>query len=96
MKIECILDYCLNSFEGAVLIDSWGEQGIFYNPDMILKRGVYIATIKSKDGENDKASNLNRENIFRINIGVGKPMFIDMFGTIPTRPAAGGIVSMLK
>ena len=89
-----ILQFYLENLEGTVLINSWGEKGIFYNPDNILKRGVYILTIKEKDGENDKSSNLNRENIYRINIGIQKNTFINMFGEIPKRPQKGGIVDM--
>jgi hypothetical protein len=38
---------------------NWGERGIFYNPDRVLKKGVYVLTIKEKDGENDSASRAN-------------------------------------
>ncbi len=34
-----ILKYCLDNLEGTVEINSWGERGIFYNPDGVLKRG---------------------------------------------------------
>lgn len=55
-----ILDWCLSSLDGTVLVDSWGERGIFYNPGHVLRRGVYVLTVKEKDGDNDRASNLNR------------------------------------
>lgn len=41
-----ILTDCLRHLEGTVCVKSWGETGIFYNPDQKLKRGVYILTIK--------------------------------------------------
>ena len=66
MTLDEILQYCLNNLEGTVLVNSWGEKGIFYNPNNTLKRGVYILTVKEKDGENDKSSNLDRENIYRV------------------------------
>ena len=53
MTPDKILQYCLNNLEGTVLVNSWGEKGIFYNPNNTLKRGVYILTVKEKDGEND-------------------------------------------
>ena len=56
--------------------------------------GIYILTVKEKDGDNDKGSDLNRENIYRVNIGVRKNTFINMFGTVPARPSKGGIVDM--
>lgn len=94
MRPNDILDYCLANLPGTVLVDSWGERGIFYNPDNTLKRGVYVLTVKEKDGDNDKGSYLNRENIFRVNIGIRKSTFVGMFGALPARPAKGGIVDM--
>ncbi len=94
MKVNEIIDYCLKNLEGTVLVESWGEKGIFYNPGMKLKRGVYILTVKEKDGENDKASDLNRENVFRVNMGIRKNTFKEIFGFIPKRPPAGGVVEM--
>lgn len=89
-----ILEYCLSRLAGTVLIESWGEKGIFYNPGNVLKRGVYILTIKEKDGANDKGSNLCRTGVFRVNIGIRKATFQKLFGAIPARPMAGGIVEM--
>ena len=40
--------------------ESYGEAGIYYLPNNLLKRGVYILAIKEKDGKNNKSSNLNR------------------------------------
>lgn len=89
-----ILSYCLSSLEDTVLVESWGEKGIFYNPKGILKRGVYVLTIKEKDGDNDKASLLNRDNVYRVNVGLRKQTFIEHFRYIPERPSAGNIVKM--
>lgn len=94
MTADEILEYCLNQLEGTVLVNSWGERGIFYNPENKLKRGVYILTVKEKDGENDSSSNLSRENIYRVNLGVHKDTFREIFGTIPKRPSKGGVVDM--
>lgn len=94
MKPEEILNYCLENLGGTVSVNSWGEKGIFYNPENKLKRGIYILTIKEKDGENDKSSNLNRDGIYRVNLGVRKDTFMDMFGFVPKRPVKGGIVDM--
>lgn len=94
MTAEEIIKYCTETLKDVVLVNSWGEQGIFYNPQQKLKRGVYILTIKEKDGTNDKSSNLNRDNIFRVNLGIRKETFKKLFGEIPKRPAAGCIVNM--
>ena len=94
MESEEILNYCLEHLEGTVSVSSWGEKGIFYHPDNRLKRGIYILTIKEKDGENDKVSNLDRDGVYRVNLGVRKQTFINMFSTIPKRPAKGCVVDM--
>lgn len=94
MEPEKVLEYCLGNLDGTVSVYSWGEKGIFYNPDNKLKRGVYILTVKEKDGGNDNASNLDRENIYRVNLGVRKETFIKMFGYVPKRPSKGGVVDM--
>ena len=94
MKPDEILDYCLSSLEGTTLVESWGEKGVFYNPNHILKRGVYVLTVKEKDGANDRSSNLNRQGIYRVNLGLRKTTFQNLFGDIPARPAAGGVVEM--
>ncbi|SHN68744.1 DUF6194 family protein [Desulfovibrio litoralis] len=94
ITIESILNYCTDILDGVVLNKNWGEKAIFYNPQGTLSKGVYILTIKEKDGLNDKSSNINRENVFRVNIGIKKETFIKMFSYIPTRPPAGGIVQM--
>ncbi len=94
MQPNDILKYCLDNLPDTVLVSSWGERGIFYNPNNTLKRGIYVLTVKEKDGDNDKSSDLNREKIYRVNIGIRKNTFINMFGSVPTRPPKGGIVDM--
>lgn len=94
MKTEEILSYCLENLEGTVLVNSWGEKGIFYNPENKLQRGIYILTIKEKDGDNDKSSKLNRDDVYRVNLGIRKTTFCSMFGETPKRPAKGSIVDM--
>ena len=91
---DSILAYCMEHLEGVVLRESWGERGIYYNPGETLPRGVYILTIKEKDGENDRASQLDREGVYRVNLGLRKPSFRALFGELPKRPPAGGVVEM--
>lgn len=94
MQEDEILNYCLENLAGTVLAKNWGERAIFYNPDLTLPKGVYILTVKEKDGDNDKASNVNRDRVFRLNLGLRKDTFKKMFSFVPQRPPAGGIVEM--
>lgn len=87
-----ISNYLLKTFKDLVVINSWGEKSFFYNPHSLFPRGTYFCTIKESDGENDKASDLNRDQVFRLNFGISKPTFIDLFQTIPARPPKGGVI----
>lgn len=89
---DFILNYLLKSFHGLKIINAWGEISVFYNPDNLLKRGIYFCTLKEKDGENDRASNLNRIGIFRMNFGVSKNAFQDIFQAVPKRPTKGNFI----
>lgn len=92
LSIEEITDFMLSRYDGMVADKNWGERGVFYNPDGQLPKGIYILTFKEKDGPNDKASNVNRKDVYRLNIGISRPAFIKLFGAIPARPAAGCVV----
>jgi len=57
-----IIDFLLAEYSDTKAVSAWGESSIFYNPNNRLPRGVYFATLKDKDGENDRASSLNRDS----------------------------------
>lgn len=94
MEAEQILNWCLEHLEGTVLMNSWGETGVFYNPGHVLKRGIYVLTIKEKDGENDQASQLDRPGMYRVNLGPRKQTYVNLFGSVPKRPPKGGVVEL--
>lgn len=92
MEKSAIAQFISEGFDGIVPVSAWGETSFFYNPGRALPRGVYFATLKEKDGENDKASDLDRPGVFRLNIGISKPTYRSLFGQPPPRPAAGCVV----
>lgn len=92
MQANDIIERIANDFAGVVPKSSWGETSMFYNPGKLLPNGVYFCTLKEKDGENDKASELDREGIFRLSIGISKATYKALFGNRPKRPAKGGII----
>ena len=49
MLADEIIDYCVQNLSGVAVVESWGERGVFYNPENKLKRGVYVLTVKEKD-----------------------------------------------
>ena len=88
-----IIDDLLARFPGTVVVRAWGETSLFYNPATVLPRGVYFATIKENDGANDRASQLDRANVFRFNIGTSRALFVARFGPPPPRPAKGHAIA---
>ncbi|HVH63952.1 MAG TPA: DUF6194 family protein [Candidatus Dormibacteraeota bacterium] len=61
---------------------AWGDTFFIYDPNREFEgsRRFPFATIVTKDyGEFDNASNLNREGVFRLNIGVSKETYERLF-----------------
>ena len=94
MNANQLEHWILENYDGVIVTDAYRERSFFYNPDGSLPKGIYFATIKESDGPNDKASNLNREGIYRFSIGVGKKHFQQLFSDVPKRPAKGEFVQM--
>jgi len=94
MTAKQLENWILDNYNGVIVKDAYRERSFFYNPDGSFPKGIYFATIKESDGPNDKASNLNRDGIYRLSIGVGKKQYQHLFGEIPKRPAKGNIVEL--
>src|SRR5262245_51403600 len=75
-----ITRYITENFEGVHPVDAWGDMFFFYNPDGSMTDEFYFATLKNKDDEGDTASKLDREGVFRLNIGVSKTTYRSLFG----------------
>ena len=87
-----IVQTVVSKLPGVSPKSSWGETSLFYNPGARLPNGVYFCTIKDHDGENDSASNLNRDGVFRVAIGLSPQRYEALFGKKPPRPAKGSCV----
>lgn len=92
MQPENIVEKIVSEFKGVTPKSSWGETSLFYNPGKVLPNGVYFCTIKENNGDNDKASKLDRDGVFRLSIGISKATYENRFGLKPKRPAKGGII----
>ena len=79
----------MNQFQGVTLKNAYRERSFFYNPGKVLPHGIYFSTIKESDGPNDAFSQLDREDIFRISIGMGKRKYEQLFGRVPKRAPKG-------
>jgi len=87
-----IIERVVTEFDGVVPKASWGETSLFYNPGKLLPNGVYFCTLKEKNGDNDKASKLDRAGIYRLSIGIDKESYLSLFGKPPKRPSKGCII----
>lgn len=87
VSINDISNFLTDTFDGLAPTETWGELSFFYNPGNRLPRGTYFCTVKDKDGDNDKGSNLNRDGVYRMNFGLPPRAFEDVFGPRPARPA---------
>ena len=93
MTASEVVDAVLDAFPGLVVRPSWGETALFHNPDGRLPNGVYFLTVKEHDGENDRASHLDRDGVFRVAFGLPQARYEERFGPRPPRPAKGGVVA---
>jgi hypothetical protein len=63
---------------------AWGDSFFFYDPDgsVPADRRMPFATIVTQDYEGfDTASDLDRPDVFRLNVWVSRPTFEGLFGT---------------
>lgn len=88
-----IITRICTEFEGISPKKSWGETSFFYNPGQKLPNGIYFCTIKEKNGANDQSSNLDRDEVYRLSIGITPKTYANLFGDKPARPAKGQIVA---
>lgn len=84
------------SFSGLEVTHSFGETSIFYNPEKKHPRGTYFCTIKLKDGPNDKASELDRDGVFRVSFALPEDIYQEQFGSPPARGDMASIRSNPK
>jgi hypothetical protein len=85
MNETSITQFITDTFEGVQPADAWGDTFFYYNPDRQRPDEIYFSTLKRQDDDYDRASNLNRPDVFRLNIGIGKASYRSLFGIPPSR-----------
>ncbi len=91
MDQDAIIQYVTDTFTGLDVLrptdgPGSGDTFFFYDPqhDLDPSRRMPFATIVTKDyGEFDNSSQLNRPDVFRLNIGVSRDTFRALFGSAP-------------
>lgn len=76
MNEQTVARYILDSFPDVETTEAYGYTFFFYGDDHMLP----FATIAAADNEHDRVSKLDRPEVFRVNIGVGKQTFQTLFG----------------
>ena len=96
MDQDAIIQYITDTFAGVEVQrptdgPGAGDTFFFYDPERNIdpQRRLPFATIVVKDyGDFDNASNLNRADVFRLNIGVSRDTFRALFGCPPGEETA--------
>ena len=93
---EEILSDLLGLDPGLVRQAYYGERSIFYNPGRTAPLGTIVASIKDRDGPNDKAAALSRDGVFRFAFQLGRHEYVGRFGAVPARPEKGEAVDVAR
>ena len=73
----------------------YGERSIFYNPGAVAPLGTIFASVKHRDGPNDKAAKLSREGVYRLAFCLSLERFAERYGPPPRRPPKGSSVDLV-
>lgn len=71
-----VVNYITKTFPGVETTDAYGYTFFFYRSERMLP----FATLIAGDTEYDHISNLDRPGVFRLNIGVSRQTFQELFG----------------
>src|SRR5919202_2365889 len=100
MDQQAIIQYVVDTCPGVNVVTATeglpaGDTFFIYDPHRQLepKHQFPFATIVTKDyGDFDRASNLDRPGVFRLNVGVSREPYRPLFAPQPPPPAAGSTV----
>ncbi|MES2920432.1 MAG: DUF6194 family protein [Verrucomicrobiota bacterium] len=76
MNEATITQYIIHTFPEVETTEDFGYTFFFYGSDHKLP----FATLAASDNEYDSVSKLDREGVFRLNIGISKETFQSLFG----------------
>ncbi len=77
MNESSVVDYIMKAFSEVETTTAFGYTFFFYRSE----RKLPFATLISSDQDYDRISNLDRPEVFRLNIGISKQTFQSLFGT---------------
>jgi hypothetical protein len=94
MDEAAIVRYITETFDGLDVVEASGDTFFFYDPGRKLPQNKRLpfATLVTSD-KYDRASDLDRPSVFRLNVGVGRDTYRSLFGPPPPWPEPGGAVA---
>ncbi|SRR6266496_4682232 len=93
MDAEAVHDYIRDTFEGVNVAENSGDTFFIYDPDHDLppERTFPFATIVTGD-HYDSVSALDRPGAYRLNIGLTKATYTELFGAAPAVRDENGVL----
>lgn len=81
-----------NAFDDVDVVEATGDRYFFYNPpgELPADHRFPFATLVTSDAH-DRASDLNRHAVFRLNVGVKSDTYRSLFGPQPSFRTDGGV-----
>ena len=94
MEPAVVIQYIMETFAGVTHTEKDGDSFFIYDPARNLppNHQIPFVTVITRD-DYDTASNLAREGVYRVNIGVKPKSYKALFGDPPPFPKAGGIIN---
>lgn len=80
MSLQAIEQYITEQLPNVTTLDNFGYRFFFYGTDQVLP----FVTIAASDNEHDKISDLDRDGVFRVNIGISKDTYNKLFADSKT------------
>lgn len=89
MLLTTIRDRIKSEFENVREVEAGGDFFFMYKDEEKFP----FATIVTSDNDFDSVSNLNRDGFYRLNIGIDKATFQQLFASIPAKAGIGYVDS---
>jgi hypothetical protein len=88
MDANEVTAYIRETFPGVETTEAYGYTFFFYGSERMLP----FATLATADNEHDRVSNLDREGVYRLNIGVSRETYRALLGDEKPRLGPAGII----
>jgi hypothetical protein len=90
LDADAVTDLILALFDDVDVVEAWGSKFFYLLPHGAPPdpKDVYFASISLADSEHDSASQLDRDGVFRLNVGVSRVRFLRLFGAAAMRADA--------